>query len=65
MALVDGPRRGRFEFLPGGVPLDRTIDTPLSILLVERANRANGAPSPAPPAKKSRMKELLESRAGE
>jgi thioredoxin-like negative regulator of GroEL len=64
IGLVERVQKGRFEFISGGIPLQRTIDTPLSILLVEQAHHANGVPVPSAHARprKSRMKELLESK---
>jgi hypothetical protein len=70
--LLAHTSKGHFEFKEVSLPLNRTIDTPLSILMVEQSKVRLGAPadtkaSPAPtPAKrkkpKSRMKELLESK---
>ena len=64
--------KGHFEFKEGSLPPNRTIDIPLSIIMVEQSKVRLGAPadtkaSPAPAASKpkkpkSRMKELLESK---
>jgi tetratricopeptide (TPR) repeat protein len=67
MALIANAHQGRFTFREGATSVERTIDTPLSLLLVEQAHKANGvvtrpgAPG-VPSAKKSRMKELLDSK---
>lgn len=61
LALAGTKQRGTCEFFAGSATSTRTIDTPLSILLVDRAHRAGAAPAAAAPGK-SRMKELLESR---
>lgn len=63
MALVDNAHKGRFAFVEGSIPLQRTIDTPLSILLVEQAHKRNGvAVRPGVVGRKSKMKELLDSK---
>jgi tetratricopeptide (TPR) repeat protein len=68
VSLIENARKGRFIFREGATSVERTIDTPLSLLLVEQAHKANGVvarpgiPGPAAGAKKSRMKELLDSR---
>jgi len=62
--LLDHSDTGRFAFSDGIMPVRRTIDAPLSLVLFEHA-RENGAavaPGLEPTAeKKSRMKELLDS----
>jgi tetratricopeptide (TPR) repeat protein len=67
--LLSNTRKGSFEFSDGSIPLNRTIDTPLSVVLVDHKSggpgraaskrAASGAASKKP---KSRMKELLESK---
>lgn len=64
--LLDNPNDGYFSFRVTSIPLNNTIDIPLGLILAERSrNRANAAndttvDDDAP--KKSRMKELLDSR---
>jgi tetratricopeptide (TPR) repeat protein len=58
MALLDAAQKGRFVFVAGSPPARQTIDTPLSVLMVEEAHRT-ARPGVAS-AKKSRMKELLD-----
>jgi len=69
--LLSNTREGQFEFADGSLPLNRTIDTPLTIVLVDhsgggpiRAARKRAAAQAQATAKKpkSRMKELLESK---
>ena len=69
--LLSNTREGQFEFADGSLPLSRTIDTPLTIVLVDhssggpiRAARKRAAAQAQATAKKpkSRMKELLESK---
>jgi len=61
--LLDDVHEGEFSFHDSTLPSNRTIDIPLSLILVEHARIASGAaPAKKAPAKKSRMKELLESR---
>jgi tetratricopeptide (TPR) repeat protein len=63
--LLDDVDAGEFFFQDSSLPSRRTIDIPLSLILIEQARAASGAaPPPKEPAKKSRMKELLESREG-
>ncbi len=61
MWLVNNAQRGRFVFTAGTIPLQHTIDAPLSLLLVEQAHKTNGV---AVVEKKSKMKELLDSKLG-
>jgi len=67
--LLGNTTAGHFEFSGGSIPLSRTIDTPLTVVLVEHA--AGGPRRAKKRAKerkarkkksKSRMKELLESK---
>jgi tetratricopeptide (TPR) repeat protein len=67
--LLSNTRNGHFEFADGSIPLNRTIDTPLSIVLVDHKRGGPGrsashqARAEARAKKpKSRMKELLESK---
>lgn len=62
LSLLDRTDRGRFHFSHGAMPLLRTIDTPLSVLLVERAHKSNGVTvrPGVVSGRKSRMKELLD-----
>jgi hypothetical protein len=62
MELIEHVRGGRFRFVRGRRPRRRTIDTPLSVLLVEKAHQANGVDVRPGVVKKTRMKELLDSR---
>jgi tetratricopeptide (TPR) repeat protein len=67
--LISNTGDGNFEFADGSIPLSRTIDTPLSVVLVDQES---GGPGRAAQRRKrveartkkskSRMKELLESR---
>lgn len=50
---------GRFAFRHGAIPTERTIDIPLSLILVERPHKKT-----APVKTKSKMKELLDSKLG-
>jgi len=63
--LLDNPSDGTFNFVTATIPLKNTIDTPLSLILAERsrsrAAQKEDAPG-EPGSKKSRIKELLESR---
>ena len=67
--LMDNTHEGSFEFVDGSIPLHRTIDTPLSVVLVDhssggpgRAARKRAASEAAAKKPKSKMKELLESK---
>jgi tetratricopeptide (TPR) repeat protein len=67
--LLNNTREGQFEFADGSLPLNRTIDTPLTIVLVDhssggpvRAARKRAAAKASAKKPKSRMKELLESK---
>jgi len=67
--LLSSTRTGQFEFVDGSIPLKRSIDTPLSIVLVDQKSGGPGgaarrrAKSDKKSNKaKSRMKEMLESR---
>ena len=67
--LLSNTTTGQFELADGSIPLNRTIDTPLSIVLVDhtsggpgRAARKRAASDAAAKKPKSRMKELLESK---
>jgi tetratricopeptide (TPR) repeat protein len=68
--LLSYTKAGHFEFGGGSIPLKRTMDTPLSVVLVEHASggpRGAGRPTgggSGPKKAKSRMKELLESKSG-
>ncbi len=67
--LISNTGDGNFEFADGSIPLSRTIDTPLSVVLVDQES---GGPGRAAQRRKraeartkkpkSKMKELLESR---
>ena len=67
--LISNTRDGSFEFADGSIPLSRTIDTPLSVVLVDQES---GGPGRAAQRRKrveartkktkSKMKELLESK---
>lgn len=64
-SLINNARKGRFAFRGTAKPTSRlTIESPLSLLLVERVRRGSDAPAHAGASaeKKSRMKELLDSR---
>jgi tetratricopeptide (TPR) repeat protein len=67
--LLGNTREGTFEFVDGSIPLNRTIDTPLTVVLVDhssggpgRAARNRAASRAATKKPKSKMKELLESK---
>ncbi|MGD8413316.1 MAG: tetratricopeptide repeat protein, partial [Candidatus Latescibacterota bacterium] len=67
--LLSNTNSGRFEFVDGSLPLNRTIDTPLTIVLVDqsyggpgRAAKKRAAAEATAKKPKSRMKELLESK---
>jgi tetratricopeptide (TPR) repeat protein len=69
--LLANTGSGYFEFAEGSIPLDRTIDTPLSVVLIEHSNggpgrpgRRRGGAGNAQKKPKSRMKELLDSKSG-
>jgi tetratricopeptide (TPR) repeat protein len=69
--LMSNAATGHFEFSEGSIPLRRTIDTPLTMVLLEhsagRSSRAGGRKNPASRKNKkakSRMKEMLEKRPG-
>jgi tetratricopeptide (TPR) repeat protein len=67
--LLSSTSNGSFEFADGSSPLNRTIDTPLSIVLVDhkrggpvRSARHRARAEARAKKPKSRMKELLESK---
>jgi len=62
--LIDEAHAGTFIFVEGAMPRKRTVDMPLSMILVEQARAASpDEKGPAPKAsRRSRMKELLENR---
>jgi len=64
-SLIENARKGRFAFRAAAKPPSRrTIESPLSLLLVEKVRRGSDSPDRmgVPAEKKSRMKELLDSR---
>ena len=62
--LIDDAHVGTFVFVEGSMPRKRTVDMPLSMILVEQARTDSpDEKGPDPKAgRKSRMKELLENR---
>jgi tetratricopeptide (TPR) repeat protein len=65
--LFNNTKSGQFEFADGSIPLKRSIDTPLSVILVERSTGGPGRSRRKRDDKKkskSKMKELLESKSG-
>ncbi len=68
--LLGNSGGGFFEFGEGSIPLNRTIDTPLSVILMEHSDGGPGSASKRrsrhnkAKKQKSRMKELLESKSG-
>jgi tetratricopeptide (TPR) repeat protein len=65
--LLSNSRIGRFEFADGSIPLNRSIDTPLSVILVEHSGGGPGRRrrlKDKSKKSKSKMKELLETKSG-
>jgi tetratricopeptide (TPR) repeat protein len=69
--LMSNTATGHFEFSEGSIPLRRTIDTPLTVVLLEdsagRSSLTGGRKKPASRKSKkakSRMKEMLEKKPG-
>jgi tetratricopeptide (TPR) repeat protein len=70
--LLENTAGGYFEFAEGSIPMDRTVETPLSVILMEHSH---GGPEETAMRRfradakskkqKSRMKELLESKPAE
>ncbi len=62
--LLDNARDGRFSFIESPSSLKKTIDTPLSFLLmgIRTSNREGASSTAASRKPKSRMKELLDSK---
>lgn len=61
--LIDESDRGTFVFVEGPMPRKRTVDMPLSLVLVEAARGTTpDEKGPAPEAGQSRMKSLLQKR---
>jgi len=60
LRLIDESDRGTFVFVEGPMPRKRTVDMPLSMVLVEAARGTTpDEKGPDPKAGQSRMKELL------
>ena len=63
--LMSNTATGHFEFSEGSIPLNRTIDTPLTVVLLEHSAGRRKNPTRRKTKKaKSRMKEMLESKSG-
>ena len=69
--LMSNTATGHFEFSEGSIPLSRTIDTPLTVVLLEHSagrsshtGRRKNPTSRKNKKAKSRMKELLENKSG-
>jgi tetratricopeptide (TPR) repeat protein len=61
--LLDNAREGYFTFVEKRVSIDRTISTPLSLILMDLPDRKGISPSRnRPKLQRSRMKELLDSK---
>jgi tetratricopeptide (TPR) repeat protein len=65
--LLSTTRAGHFEFAEGSIPMNRTIDTPLTVVLLEQAaggpgRSKHGSKGARQKKSKSRMKELLENK---
>jgi hypothetical protein len=66
--LLGNTEKGFFEFDEGSLPMNQTIDTPLSVILMEYSDGGPGSSRSRrkkPKKQKSRMKELLESKSAE